>query len=139
MYKNIVICTHMNFDLSNGGIVVQFYLAKLLDELGLMVRIIVCDANTHVRVYKNNHNNIFNKFWKHEFPIDDNVIVIYCEGIDGNPLRAKNVVRWMLSELGKNVSADRVHSFSKNELVYYFNSELIFNKTLGKQGVLLNH
>lgn len=134
MSKNIVICTHMHFDFSNGGIVVQYYLAKLLDELGLNVRIIISDFNTHMHSFRNNNNNIFNKFWMNDFPIDDNVIVIYCEGIIGNPLGAKNVVRWMLSELGKNVPADRLQTWGKNELVYYFNNELRFNKTPEKKG-----
>jgi hypothetical protein len=119
----------MHFDFSNGGIVVQFYLAKLLDELGLNVRIIISDFNTHYNTYKNNSNNIFNRFWTNDFPIDDNVIVIYCEGTTGNPLGAKNVVRWMLSELGKNVPVNRLHTWGKNELVYYFNKELIHYKT----------
>jgi hypothetical protein len=53
----------------------------------------------------------------------NNTVVIYSEGISGNPLRAKYVVRWMLSELGKNVPYDYVNTWGKNELVYYFNSE----------------
>jgi len=134
MSKNIIICPHMHFDFSNGGIVVQYYLAKLLDELGFNVRIIVSDFNIHRNSYRNNNNNIFNKFWINDFPIDDNVIVIYCEGTIGNPLGAKNVVRWMLSELGKNVPVDWLHTWGKNELVYYFNSELRFNKTPEKKG-----
>jgi hypothetical protein len=69
-----------------------------------------------------NNNDIFNNFYNNEFDLN-NTIVIYCEGINGNPLNAPYKVRWMLSELGKNVPYDYVHTWGKNELVYYFNSE----------------
>ena len=68
-------------------------------------------------------NSIFMNFYNNDFPIDDNCVVIYCEGTQGNPLNAKNVVRWMLSKLGQNVPYNWVDTWGKNELVYYFNSE----------------
>ena len=37
------------------------------------------------------------------------------------------MIRWMLSELGKNVPYEHVNTWGKNELVYYYNSELKFN------------
>jgi hypothetical protein len=40
----------------------------------------------------------------------------------------------MLSELGQNVPYDRVNTWGKNELVYYFNSELKFNTSPEKIG-----
>jgi hypothetical protein len=54
---------------------------------------------------------------------NENTIVIYCEGVWGNPLNAKYVVRWMLSEMGKNVPYNWVNTWGKTELVYYFLSE----------------
>lgn len=112
--KNIIIYPHMNFNFKDGGITVQYYLASLLDKLGLKVRIYTSRFT--------NKNNIFNNFYNNDFNIN-NAIVIYCEGINGNPLNAPYVIRWMLSELGKNVPYDYVNSWNKNELVYYFNSE----------------
>ena len=116
--KNIIIYTHMpQFNFNDGGTVVQYYLAQILEEYGQNVRIypssnIKCD------------NLLFSKFYsENDFPIDDNTVVIYCEGTPGNPLNAKNVVRWMLSKLGQNIPYERVHTWSKNEIVYYFNSE----------------
>jgi len=105
-----------NFSFKDGGTVVQYYLAQILDELGENVRI--CTNNNI-----NTPNSIFSKFYNNDFPIDDNAIVIYCEGTQGNPLNAPKVVRWMLSELGQNVPKDDVNTWGKNELVYYFNSE----------------
>lgn len=122
--KNIIIYTHMgDFNINDGGTVVQYYLAQILEEkFGQNVRIYSSSGK------KNTDNPIFNKYYNYEFPINDNTIVIYCEGTRGNPLNAISVVRWMLSELGQNVPHEYVDTWGKNELVYYFNSELKFNK-----------
>lgn len=105
----------------DGGTVAQYYLASILDELGQNVRIY---NSTGIFI----QNPIFNKFYNNgnDFPIDDNTVVIYCEGTQGNPLNVKNAVRWMLSELGKNVPYHFVNTWGKDELVYYFNSETKF-------------
>jgi hypothetical protein len=117
MPKNILIYTHMpHFNLGDGGTTVQYNLAKILDELNQVVRIY---PSSGIML----ENPIFNKFYKNDFPIDDNVVVIYCEGTPGNPLGVKNVVRWMLSVLGQNVPYDYLLTWGKNELVYHFNSE----------------
>jgi hypothetical protein len=107
------------FSFQDGGTVVQYLLCKVLEEHGETVRIY---PNSDVKIY----NSIFNKFYNNEFPIDDNCIVIYCEGTQGNPLNASKVVRWMLSELGQNVPKEYLETWGKNELVYYFNSETKF-------------
>jgi len=128
--KNIIIYTHMDeFNINDGGTVVQYYLAQILEET----------YRQNVRIYsssgkKNTDNPIFNKYYNFEFPINDDTIVIYCEGTIGNPLKANSVVRWMLSELGQNVPHEHVDTWGKNELVYYFNSELKFNKNPEKIG-----
>jgi len=123
--KNILIYPHIDFNLRDGGITVHYYFAQLLDKFGIKVRI-----NTSSFI---NANDIFNNFYDNEFDLN-NTIVIYCEGVVGNPLNAPYVVRWMLSELGKNVPYDNVNTWGKNELVYYFNSELKFNKSPEKIG-----
>ena len=105
-----------NFSFVDGGTVVQYYLAQILEEYGQNVRIYPCSG------IKTN-NSLFSKFYDNDFPIDDNCVVIYCEGTEGNPLNAKNVVRWMLSKLGQNVPYENVHTWGKNELVYYITSE----------------
>jgi len=119
--KNIIIYAHRTFFLSDGGIVVQYYLASILDSMGINVKI----CNVHDN---NAKNDLFNKF----ITVDEisnsvdfeNTIVIYCEGVIGNPLKAKYVVRWMLSKLGQNVPVDFVDTWDNNELIYFFNSEM---------------
>lgn len=119
---NILIYPHDPFMLHSGGITVQYYLAQLLDEYGMNVRMYPSHGTTE--------NIIFNKFYKDDdFEIND-CFVIYCEGINGNPLNSKKVIRWMLSPLGKNVPYDWLYTWSKDELVYYFNSESRFTDNL---------
>ena len=130
--KNIIIYTHMDkFNINDGGTVVQYYLARILEEtFGQNARIYSSSGK------KNTNNPIFNKYYNYEFPINDDTIVIYCEGTIGNPLNTKSVIRWMLSELGQNVPRTHVDTWGKNELVYYFNSELKFNKKPEKIGTI---
>lgn len=118
--KNIIIYPHLPFNFSDGGVTVQYYLGKILSELGINVKIFT----SHSKIY----NSLFNNFTSDENYNKDETIVMYCEGVQGNPLNAKYVVRWMLSELGKNVPYEYVNTWSKNELVYYFNSEKKFEK-----------
>jgi hypothetical protein len=115
--KNIIIYTHMlEFTFLDGGMVVLHQFAKCLEEYGQNVRIIPC-------VGAKIENSIFSKYYDNEFPIDDNCVVVYCEGTVGNPLGAKYVVRWLLSKLGQNVPYNFVDKMGKNELVYYICSE----------------
>ena len=133
--KNFVIGMHMSFDLGNGGSVVQCHLANLLRHRGFNVRIIdvwkkppqLMPANfvfTHAETDKPTDINVTN----------EDTIVIYCEGVTGNPLGGKNVVRWMLSELGKNVPHSHMHTWDKNEVIYYFNNEPKHHKEPEKMG-----
>jgi len=113
----IIIYPHLAYKETDGGINVQYYLAQCLKE-----------KNVNVKMF-NNHgtipNELFNDYCDYSF-YDENTVVIYCEGVYGNPLNAKKVIRWMLSELGQNVPYDWVESWGKNELVYFYGSEIRF-------------
>jgi len=130
LVKPIIIYTHMpQFDFKDGGTVVQYLLAKTLDEMGYTVRIY---SSSGIKV----ENSLFSKYYENDFPIDDNVVVIYCEGTQGNPLNARYVIRWMLSKLGQNVPHYFVNGWGKNELVYYICSEEKIAKNPEKIGNL---
>lgn len=114
----IIIYPHIAYIATDGGINVQFYLAKCLKE-----------QNINVKIYNNKgviENKLFNEYCDYSF-YDNETFVIYCEGVLGNPLNAKKVVRWMLSELGQNVDSTDLKTWGKNELVYFYGSEVRFN------------
>ena len=92
----------------------MYYLAKKLEKTGKNVRIYPTFG-----IIESPH---FNKYYNNDFDITD-CIVVYCEGTIGNPLFARYSVRWMLSELGKNVPYHYMNTWNQKELVYYFNTE----------------
>ena len=117
------------FNFRDGGTVVQFYLGQILNDYGENVRIYSPSG-------KKIKNSIYSKYYNNDFPIDDNCLVIYCEGTLGNPLNAKYCVRWMLSKLGQNVPFSNLNTWGKNELVYYFNSEDKIENNSEKKGTI---
>lgn len=108
----ILIYAPFHCDHRSGGIVVLYYLASLLKKKGLDVKI----YNTSP-----NKNEFFSEFTT-TFD-NENTVVIYPEVIYNNPLNAKNVIRWILAEVGKNTTADINKTWGKNDLCYYFLSE----------------
>jgi len=127
LFDEILIYIHDEFKTSDGGVIVQYYLAKSLDNIGYKVRIL--------NSKKNVHNPIFNNFYYDGYDLS-RTLVIYCEGIIGNPLGAKYSMRWILSELGINVPSNRYLTWSTNEIVYYFNRESKFEQEKLKVGTI---
>ena len=115
--KDILIYPRYEYSDNCGGIVVQYYLAKILDQIGIRVRIKL--NNNYVE------NNIYNNYDNDDFYLN-NTIVIYGETIEGNPLNASYVVRWILAELGIISNGNIYKTWGLNDLTYYFNSELKF-------------
>jgi hypothetical protein len=114
---NIVIYT-LPYYLKCGGIIVMHYIIKLINEK--------YNDNFHAKLFM--HNNIrYDNPFSNEFArideINDNTIVIYPEIVSGNPLNAKNVVRWILLELGIEMPLDHPKKWSLNDLVYYWETK----------------
>jgi hypothetical protein len=82
-------------------------LAKALNDRGIPTKIF--------SPYGNVENAISNNFAT-ESDINDDTIVIYCEGVHGNPLNAKRVVRWLLY----GAWSWDYQSFSSDDIIYYF-------------------
>jgi hypothetical protein len=120
--KNILIYCINSFDIKCGGLTVQYELCKILDNMGINVRIQAPDKIS---------NSIFMNYYNNEFNLNE-TIVIYGETINGNPLNAPHVVRWILGPIGMSSSIETHKTWGKNDLVYYFNSENKFetNKEL---------
>jgi hypothetical protein len=113
---NILVYTVSPFSFICGGLVVQYELCRILDSLGVNIRI---------RAPDNIKNSIFSKYYNNNFDLN-NTIVIYGETIEGNPLNAPHVVRWILAPIGIVCNPNIVNSWSKTDLVYYFNSDKSF-------------
>jgi hypothetical protein len=114
--KNILIYCINSFDIKCGGLTVQYELCRNLENMGINVRIWAPEKIP---------NNIFMKYYNDDFDLNETV-VIYGETISGNPLNAKYIVRWILAPIGIISSTEILKTWSKNDLVYYFNSEKKF-------------
>ena len=53
---------------------------------------------------------------------NDTDIVIYPEGVEGNPLGGTRVIRWILCELGKHSKSSVYTSWSPKDLVYHYST-----------------
>mgnify|MGYP001402954109 CR=1 FL=1 len=111
--KKVVIYTY-KLDLKVGGIIVLHKLAQDLIE-----------NKCKVMLYTNNHDRYQNEFCN-KFAtlkdIDNNTIVVYPEVIEGNPLKAKHVVRWILCDLGIHCSKNIYKTWSLDDLVFHFST-----------------
>lgn len=113
--KHLIVIYTPPFHIKCGGIVVMHYLTQLINELN------------HPKFYAKlfMHNNLkYDNIFCNEFAtiddINDNTIVIYPEIITGNPLGAKNVVRWILLELGIEMPIDHYKNWGSTDLIYHW-------------------
>jgi len=63
----------------------------------------------------------------------DDAIVVYPEGRDGNPLNAKNVVRWILNFANTGTTS----TWGENDLIYWY-MEFYYNQVLGQKENILH-
>jgi len=122
-----------SFDESSGGIIALHRLCDLLNRHGEKAFVVPsyqkskCFVTNIIRGIKHCRRMITLKalhtpiLYNHHF-ISNSTIVIYPEIIDGNPLNAKNTVRWLLHKPGFHTG--RVN-FGKNDLFFFYQE--IFN------------
>ena len=127
MIKKKYIIATPSFTYNSGGIIVLHKLAHLINEFGY---------DAYLYHYKIDKKSYFETNQDYNTPIipknfycEDDYIVIYPEIVIGNPLNAKNVVRWHLNRPGE-VGGDG--NYGKNDLVYDFSS-IHFTKKYTKQ------
>ena len=113
MIKNILVWSIYDFCFTCGGLVVQYELCSILKNRGISVKIFGPNSIK---------NSIFDDYYDNNFDLNETV-VIYGETIEGNPLNAPYVVRWILAPLGICSNSNICNTWGKNDLVYYFNSE----------------
>ena len=126
-FDEVLIYVYDEFKLNDENIINQYNLGNILDHYGIKIRIYSCKKNVHNKIFNNHYSGDFNL---------DKTVVIYCEGIVGNPLNAKYVIRWILNESGKNVLPNRYLTWAKTDLVYYFNWEKKFETERMKLNVI---
>ena len=101
-----------------GGIIVMHYLAQLINQ---------SDPNKYyAKLFMHNDLKYDNQFCTDFAKIDeinDNTVVMYPETVSGNPLNAKNVVRWILLELETKMPFDDSKNFGENDHIYYWGSK----------------
>jgi len=137
-YKKFIIFAGSYFE-DSGGTVVLHHLCHLLNEVGYEAYLYPAFKTTiiHQRkwlkpllsilyaAFKSKLLRPFKTLSKNKTPIftdknskniGDDYVVIYAEGVAGNPLNAKNVVRWLLQKPGYNYKG-----------IFFSNSELIFS------------
>jgi hypothetical protein len=99
------------FDILCGGIIALHNLAKIINDLNHPI------YYAKLFVYNNlKYKNIFCNNFANIDEIDDNTIVVYPEIIQGNPLNCKNVIRWILLELGIEMPHDHYLSWGLTSL-----------------------
>jgi hypothetical protein len=104
---NFIVYLHWPISTLSGGVTVQLNLAKALNDRGIHTKILSPHGNVE--------NTIYNNFAT-TGDVNDDTIAIYCEGIEGNPLNAKKVVRWILYGAWNS----DIRTFSNDEILYYF-------------------
>ena len=126
----------------SGGIVVLHKLCSILNELGyesylhpyiysyelnrknikdFLINFIKWSVKESLRRYKT--NPAFNTpLFKGSVENKDDWVVIYPEVVFGNPLKAKNVVRWLLHQPGFHEG--HIY-YGQNELYFKFNSAIV--------------
>jgi hypothetical protein len=140
MKKKYIVMTP-SYNENSGGIVVLHKLCDLLNRLGYEAYVMPYRYSYYITRYnfisegvnflKWSVWNWFKLFRRNEsfdtpiytgtYPIDDEFIVVYPEVVLGNPLGAKNVIRWLLHQPGYH---EGVYYYSPGELLYKFNSAI---------------
>jgi len=132
-----------SYNEKSGGIVVLHKLCHLLNELGYQAYLyphreqFVFDKSNFVKIMmlfiKFELKSLLNGFKvnrsfntpvitdKKKIIADDDCIVFYSELVLGNPLNAKNVVRWLLHQPGFHTGQVM---YNANELLFKFNSAI---------------
>ncbi|MBI2439734.1 MAG: hypothetical protein HYV45_04010 [Candidatus Moranbacteria bacterium] len=113
MKKKFVLYTP-TLDLNTGGSVVLHTLAKTLIDEGQDVFLCTMDGTTY--------QNVFCNRFLSPSDIDETMIVVYPEIVKGNPLQAKQVVRWVLCDLGVHVDKEIFRTWAEDDLVFHYST-----------------
>jgi hypothetical protein len=134
----IVLIYTPSFDENSGGSIVLHRLCHLINQYTEHKSFLVkmdpstCGRFSFIKVLSKIKWNLYSQFkfitnthWNtpiwNKKDIPNECIVIYPEVVSGNPLHARNIVRWLLHQPGFH---NGVINFSTNELYFKFNSAI---------------
>jgi len=130
MNKKILIFTP-SYNESSGGAIVLHKLCSILNELGYESYVTPLFHEFDKKTFKQRIKRFFKKFkinpafntpvYTKSIEGKDDWIVIYPELVFGNPLKAKNIVRWFLHQPGFHTSKV---SYGKGEFYFKFNTAI---------------
>ncbi|MGV0104106.1 Glycosyltransferase 2-like domain-containing protein [Nostoc sp. DSM 114160] len=100
------------FKFNTGGVIALYNLARIIYEYNIPCKIFDTDG---ARL----PNNIFDDYAT-QADLNENTVVIYPEGVVGNPVNARYVVRWILCELGIHCPHDIYTTWGKDDFVYHY-------------------
>ena len=106
------------FDINCGGILAMHNLVKIINNSNNPKFIAKLFIINNIK-----YDNIFCTDFANIEEINDNYVVIYPEVISGNPLNAKNVIRWILLGLGIEMPSDHYQKWGKDDLVYFWEGD----------------
>lgn len=134
-----------SYDENSGGAIVLHRLCHIINNISGYSSYLIprnCASNRRIwtrikiKFSKFNTNPSWNTPIHRGKIIDDDSVVIYPEVINGNPIGAKNVVRWLLHQPGYFSGEIK---YSNTELYFKFNSainEFIFSGSLTSENHL---
>ena len=115
------------FDENCGGIVALFNMCNFINKNStkFYAEIVNTENNRTQNPVCNSYANYFG---------DVDSIAVYPETVNGNPLGLKNVVRWILLDLGTEMPYNKNELFGPNDLIYEWihSSTRILGKELRK-------
>lgn len=97
---------------NSGGVVALYSLAREIDLAG--EKSFIYDLSNE-KLY----NPIYSNYAEPKI-IDENTVVIYPEIIEGNPLKASKIVRWILCDLGVHCDKEIYKTWNPNDLIYHY-------------------
>jgi hypothetical protein len=122
--KILIVCDawiNNNTSFASGGNTALYNLGKLINQKNY--------KNIYAKMYVFGGTNIKNPLcnvFANDYEINPRTLVIYPDGNYGNPLFARNVMRWILLEIGTSYRPlDILKTWGSNDLVYHWEKSKI--------------
>lgn len=126
--KIIIVCNRYNLreGFGSGADIILYNFAKKINDLNLY--------NIYAKLFVYDQSNIQNSFcnnFAHYGEINANSVVIYTDGMEGDPYNVKNIIRWILLEIGTSYRDKYFYkTWNINDYVYHWEKTHLLNAEL---------